>query len=338
MKTRNYYILLIAMAIMWAPTGAAVLRVNNISGTGATYTTLQAAHDAASAGDTLAIDASLTYGSLTVTKRLVIIGPGYFLGQNPETQANISPAGVDYILLNSGSEGTVITGLLIKSYITVNASNIIIKRNLIQSSYSSYLITIYGSVSNTIIKQNYIYSTYSYRKCVNISANSQANITNNYIGGSGTSSNYQAIQSTNTSVVTIENNVIDGGLDLNDASASIKNNILIDGTVSGLSGGYTNNIANDGQFGSADDNQTVADMTTVFLYSGSTDGQWQLKTGSPAIGAGVDGVDCGMFGGIAPYVLSGIPGPLPAIYYLKTSGEGTESAGLEIRLKAKVRN
>ncbi|NOZ75492.1 MAG: hypothetical protein GXO90_09000 [FCB group bacterium] len=338
MKIRNYFIILIAMAIIWMPTQAAVLRVNNIPGTGAAYTTLQAAHDAASAGDTLAIDASLTYGNLTVNKQLVIMGPGYFLGQNPETQANISPAGVGIITLNSGSESTIITGLWIKSYITVNASNIIIKRNLIQAS-TSYLITINGSVSNTVIKQNYLYNTYSNGHGINISSNSQATINNNYIRiYRTTGSSFNAIYSTSTSAVTIENNVIEGSLSFDNASASVTNNILIDGTVSGLNGGYTNNIANDGQFGSADGNQTVADMTTVFMYSGSTDGQWQLKTASPAIGAGVGGIDCGMFGGAAPYVLSGIPGQIPTIYYLQTTGEGTESAGLQIHLKAKVRD
>ena len=38
-------------------------------------------------------------------------------------------------------------------------------------------------------------------------------------------------------------------------------------------------------------------ITTVFISSESTDGQYQLKNGSPAKGAGLDGVDCGMFGG-----------------------------------------
>ena len=53
-------------------------------------------------------------------------------------------------------------------------------------------------------------------------------------------------------------------------------------------------------------------MATVFVdYSGtlgkSDDAKWKLKAGSPAIGAGVSGVDCGVFGGVTPYVLSGVP-------------------------------
>ena len=48
-------------------------------------------------------------------------------------------------------------------------------------------------------------------------------------------------------------------------------------------------------------------MTTVFKYTGSTDGRYKLKAGSPAIGYGVGGVDCGIYGGPEPYVLSGMP-------------------------------
>lgn len=336
MNTRKSLFMLLALAMFGVQIQADVLRVNNITGAGAAYTTLQDAHDAASNGDTLAIDASLTYGNIVVTKQLVIIGPGYFLGENSDTQANISPAGVDVITFNSGSEGSLVTGLWIKERIFVNVSNIVIQKNLLKTNYSAYLIQIDTGLNNTIIKQNYIYNESSYNWGIDIGTHSQAIISNNFIGHDRGSS-YAALKARSSSVVTIENNIIGGQIEMNNASVSIKNNILLAGTVSGISGGISNNIANDGQFGSDDGNQT-ATMTDVFKYSGSTDGQWQLKTGSPAIGAGVDGIDCGMFGGLAPYELSGIPGPMPVIYYLHSSGQGTESAGLQIHLKSKVNN
>ncbi|MCK5520150.1 MAG: hypothetical protein KAI81_03480 [Candidatus Marinimicrobia bacterium] len=338
MKTQKHILpaLMLIMAL-YIPGNADVLTVNNISNTGAQYSTLQAAHDAASTGDTLSIGASLTYGDLTMTKRLVIMGPGYFLGENPETQANISSAGVNTITINSGSEGTLITGLRIKYYMTINTDNITIQKNLFYSAYSAYLLTIAANVSNIIIKQNYFYSTYGYKKCVDIKTNSSADISNNYMGGEGTTYTSGTVLSTNSSTVTFENNVIDGSLMMNEASVSIQNNIMIKGTISGVIGSMYNNIANEGQFGSDNGNLT-ADMADVFKNTGSTDGQWKLSDTSPALGAGVDDVDCGMFGGITPYILSGIPGPLPAIYYLKSTGEGSESTGLQIRLKSKVRD
>jgi hypothetical protein len=67
----------------------------------------------------------------------------------------------------------------------------------------------------------------------------------------------------------------------------------------------------------------------------STDGQWQLKVGSPAIGAGEGGTDIGMFGGEYPYVLSGLP-PIPAIYGL--DAQSLPSNTLDVNLKAKSHN
>ena len=68
---------------------AAIWRVNNIAGVNADFTTIQAAHNAANAGDTIYLEPSAgNYGNLTATKRLVIIGPGYFLAENEGLQAN----------------------------------------------------------------------------------------------------------------------------------------------------------------------------------------------------------------------------------------------------------
>lgn len=79
-------------------------------------------------------------------------------------------------------------------------------------------------------------------------------------------------------------------------------------------------------------NQFEVDMANVYLAGISSlpdvsadppaglshDGQYQLKTGCPAVNAGVINgtpVDCGAFGGAAPYILSGMPG-IPSIYSL----------------------
>ncbi|MFC2138715.1 hypothetical protein ACFLTE_11120, partial [Bacteroidota bacterium] len=76
------------------------------------------------------------------------------------------------------------------------------------------------------------------------------------------------------------------------------------------------------------------DMATVFEGTGSTDAQWQLKAGSPALGYGTDDADCGMFGGIDPYVLSGIP-PIPAIYYYSAPSSASTATGLPITIRIK---
>ncbi|MFH0882855.1 MAG: right-handed parallel beta-helix repeat-containing protein, partial [bacterium] len=71
--------------------------------------------------------------------------------------------------------------------------------------------------------------------------------------------------------------------------------------------------------------------------TGSTDSQWQLAVDSPAEGVGVGGVDCGMFGGNDPYVLSGIP-PIPTITHFFAPSTASQASGLNVELKAKARN
>src|SRR5689334_2698859 len=64
------------------------------------FKTINEANNNASvlAGDTLMIEgSSLPYADATLTKPLILIGPGYLLTKNPQTQANGSPATVQVI-------------------------------------------------------------------------------------------------------------------------------------------------------------------------------------------------------------------------------------------------
>jgi hypothetical protein len=68
---------------------------SNAGSTAKDFTNLQSAHDGATAGDTLYLVGSpVNYitTKVTITKRLVIIGPGYFLNENPDTQTNVASA------------------------------------------------------------------------------------------------------------------------------------------------------------------------------------------------------------------------------------------------------
>ncbi|MCK4754754.1 MAG: right-handed parallel beta-helix repeat-containing protein, partial [Calditrichia bacterium] len=59
-----------------------------------------------------------------------------------------------------------------------------------------------------------------------------------------------------------------------------------------------------------------------------------LKNGSPAIGAGSGGTDCGAFGGLSPYILSGIPN-LPHIYEADVPASASSESGLQVTIKVK---
>ena len=83
-------------------------------------------------------------------------------------------------------------------------------------------------------------------------------------------------------------------------------------------------------------------MSEVFVdFAGnqgySTDERWQLKSGGLASGAGENGIDCGMFGGSAPYILSGLP-PVPRIYEAIISTSGSSVSGLPVIIKVKSQN
>jgi len=132
------------LALIASNAFAKIWRVNNT------------AHDATTvlAGDTLHLEPSLvSYGSLTSTKKLIILGPGYFLNLNANQQANPIPATIENFTLNAGSSGTVISGLTITGNSSISTGNITIMRN--NCSGVIYLSANY-SYSNVIISGNYL--------------------------------------------------------------------------------------------------------------------------------------------------------------------------------------
>ncbi|NOZ75491.1 MAG: hypothetical protein GXO90_08995 [FCB group bacterium] len=327
MKTNKFTILMLITFFVVTQADAKIIRVNGTTGADADYTTIQAAvdHGLTVDGDTLYIESAPTsYAGFTATKRLVYIGSGYFLDENPETQANFTPVTISSAALNSGSDGSVLAGLSFTSTVTISDDNIILKRNRLDR------VSVSSTVVNTIIKNNYITDNIIINSnCQNIM------ISNNYIDGG--SANSTVISSFSTSALTVDHNVILGKITAYNSIFS--NNIIIEGTGWVMdNNNYFNNITNEAQFGSSNGNQQYIVMTDVFVgeTGNSTDGQWQLKTGSPAISADTEGGDCGMFGGISPYVLSGIPS-LAAIYYFYSTSEASNEIGLRIHVKAKTR-
>lgn len=316
---------------------ATIWRVDNNSGAIADFTSLQEAHDDGDvfSGDTLyVIGSGNNYGNLNITKQLYIMGPGYFLDENPETQARLVPAQMNELICNTNSEGTIITGMTIRGDIAINTNNITLKRNRFNCDYNRTGIVIgVGSTMITFL-QNYLIDTNSYENLFHIGDNCQVIISNNYIRPNGIDD--YAITSSTNSTLEVLHNVIWGKINI--SNSNFHNNIIregdfeIDGTNSIL-----HNICNAEQLPEAGNNIRNVDMNTVFVNQGSTDGWWQLRTNSPAIGAGIDGVDIGMYGGATAYKLSGIP-EFPAIYYFTAPPGGTSEQGLPVHIKGKSHN
>jgi hypothetical protein len=330
---------------------ASIYRVNNNPGTAAQYTVAQTAHDACNPGDTLYIEGTtISYGTLNISKKINIIGPGYFLAQNPNTQVNPTSALFTLINCNAGSAGTYLTGLDINDLmLATGVNNIVIKRNHIgcptcyNSVSSSGVLYLQGSNANILIIQNYVSCSQNYGSgkgspialmagCSNIT------IGNNYCEGTG--SGYDVIYVDVAASAVITNNIFKG---TTNAPVTINNStfnnnfILTPGSPSfnGSSNSQNNNFSIYSQLdttgGNVHNNHINIPMATLVVGTGSSDGQWKLKAGSPAIGAGYGGGDCGIFGGSDPYVLSGLP-TVPAIYFFSAPSSGSGTLPVQVKI------
>ncbi|MCX6304913.1 MAG: right-handed parallel beta-helix repeat-containing protein [Bacteroidetes bacterium] len=294
------------------PTNAAKWRVNN-TGIEASFTTVQQAANSVSVlpGDTLYLEGSMTsYGSLNLAKRLVIIGPGYFLGQNPATQASLAPATIDYLTFSAGSKGSQVTGVTVASYTSVQDSAIYLIRNNLAN------VGVGALSSDNYFAQNYMYA-------LSISGSSGNRIVNNLVTKSDNCPNGACFYMSNNSSAIVRNNIFKGCQVINGCvyenniatgTAALGNNVFT-ATISTVN----NNVGASSQYGSGNGNKQDIDMSLVFANTGSDDGRYQLLPGSPASGAGTNGVDCGIFGGATSYVLSGVPN-LPSVWYMNISG------------------
>jgi len=314
-----------------------IRRCNNTGVTGTNiYTTLQAAHDAASNNDIIYLEpTAITYGNLTCTKVLTIIGNGYYLAQNPGLQLDLRDALVSSVTFANGSAGSRITGCVIDGQMNIGANNIIAERNRFTTAYCyiGYTPTS-GSigVTNILFRQNIIengYSVYLYPGSTAATTVSNVIITNNIIIGNISTPTGQYNRLSN---ILISNNVIGNlagtsGNSIEIDNAVIKNNIL---TYTGISNNFTprnneysNNISGNTVFGTANGNQQNIGPAAMFVGgTASTDGAFALRPApNPAIGTGESGTNVGAFGGVNPYRIAGIPN-VPTIYQYNQSVTG----------------
>lgn len=301
---------------------------NNTGSTVRDFVQPSEAATAAAIGDTIYIQGSPTiYNGFSLTKRLTVIGSGYFLSENPNTQANPQSSKCFGLSIGTGADGSVIMGIELGNF-SVSSANCSVRR-CTQSSGGGGGFGIYGS--GTLVEQCYLYAL---ARIVVGGGVSNIIIRNNFIEALATFECFD-INTLATNVL-IQNNVILGKITLQ--NAVFTNNIIRDCQAFATSATtVNNNLCNAAQLPAGSGNVNNVDMATVFVGTGSTDAKWQLKSGSPAIAAGAAGLDCGMFGGATAYVLSGMP-PIPAIYFFNAPGVGTNASGLPVQLKVKSRN
>lgn len=343
MKQLRYALLLLLPA---TALHANLIRVNNNPDYATAYTTLTAAVAAANSGDTIYVEPSPTIydnnvGTIGITKKLVIVGNGFFLGYNPglQVRSNDSQVWPD-ILFQSGSQGSVITGINIQNTVSVLTDNITIKRCAINRCYVGYYagtgqqvnttqtrilesflwgpndaLNSDNSVNNTaLIIQNNIFD-FAFGNTVRFSAGDQGIFENNTV---------RFTVNFNNSVFNFVNNLVQYGLN----------------NYSNISADY-NTCSCTSDFPTGANNTSGVPWSSLFLSGGSGDQAYRIDPAGPAANTGYYGNDddrgaLNNAPGRSSYRLGAVP-EFPSIYKL-LGGGSVNGSSFDIKISARSNN
>ncbi len=340
-----------ALAFATPSAQAAVLRVNNTPGVNAPYATVAAALAAAATGDIIQLEPSNTnYGAITVNQNVTIMGTGWLLGtgQNTGLQYTALEASCGAVTFTTGAEGARLTGLRVLGNININVSDVTVERNLLyiqgsEGNWNSggYDIIINGGAApgtnDVFIRQNWLYSISG------TGTSSNFNIANNIVSGGFTLPatmsgllthnifNYNPPFNNGGTDITVHNSLVTNNIIIKESGTNQTNNpiyynrfaggVANNNTYTNNSGDYNATFPNNGLANVNNINSTSA--ASLFLLTGTLDGRFTLDPApSPGRASGTSGVDMGIFGGVQPFVLGGIPN-FPTIYQLNTNVSGT---------------
>ncbi len=304
---------------------AETLTVDNRPNAVAMYSDLGNAINAAENGDTIQIaGSSQSYGNHDVYKPLHFRGPGYYLSENNVEGLNQESASVVLHFWNSSTNGNA-------SGSTVRFLEGAFRGRRLDGLVSFGVTYCKGSVGG-----------------LTISDLPRITVRNCFLNGFGGVAAGSSITDSIVSSVSLPANTIadrcifTNGASVNtDTLASISDSIFIVSSSSTVSdfnnsndGSVSHCMAIGGTYlpsGNGNINQQFANV--VFQQGDSPDGQYKIKAGSPAIGAGRNGGDLGAFGGVNPYRLSGLPS-IPRITNLAIDAVATDANGLTFNVDA----
>lgn len=347
-----------------------IRRVNNTAGLNDpnVYSTIQAAHNAAVAGDIISLEPSEnpTYGNLVCSKTLKIVGPGYFLDKNPNTFFDKRLPAVGHIQFINGSQNSSIEGVAViagsaHGTVQIGVPGVAISRckiGTIQFNYGGFLagyesygnqctikssiIGFVGGESNNPQLANQI----SISNCIlmtGVQNLRNSTISYNTFNVDGNSRFYSVIN------CTITNNIFDTRgqgstfsiIDYPDSfnsGNSVSNNLCID-APNGLpegSGNVRGAVASSIFINSGDPFGTYGGRANINYLP--EDKIFQLSQNSPAKTAAAGGGEAGAFGnGVNAYKLSGLPAS-PIITNFTNTGSGTNTTPLTITISVRSNN
>jgi hypothetical protein len=361
MRRLTFLLVTIVFLLMTNTGQAKILRIGYWGNpiTGVDYSTADLAVTAATGGTaTTSGDTIMVYGQSgssywyfsNLNKKLVIIGAGYFhyfsaswTNFNANLQ-NYQPNSPVYIIFQAGSDGTQVFGCDFSSSIVYGNTTTGLNNIKISNCRISTAIYFYG----------YKYDNWEFSKCY-----FQDYLAGDYSGSSkftnlkifnsiffSTSSGIQ-ISTVTGQFGIIENCNFIGGRNFFNNQSFILQNCIFSNSYSNSN--YSASTFNNCIFDNAPNpavtgNGNILSVNNTNLYLAyptqgvfSNDERFKLKAGSPAIGAGISGVDCGAFGGVNPYKLSGIP-PVPAVYKLTAAGSSANTNPYTITFSIRSNN
>jgi len=269
------------------------------------YASLDSAYVHVSDGDTLYLPGG-SYGSLTISKNLTIIG----VGHNPDSTKATGKTLLSGLILNTGADNGSVTGIYFSGSIVFNSevNGYTINRCYIGNSIG-YSLPLSNGGSKIGVMDDIIILD------LNLSKFSNCLVSNNLISGVTNAVNSE-----------VKNNIF---LNTNNSSyppnSLYANNCTVENNIFGYFGYETNcvlnnNINDDGRYGTGGNQvngnyMNVEPFHSIFVNYDSTSMTFQniykadfhLVSDSPYKNAGTDGTAIGIYGGTFPWKVGSIP-------------------------------
>lgn len=361
-RLKLFLLLAIAGIVTSIDANARNIRISNLQGDKADYTSITDVIPHLQDGDTLYIAGSFfdySSTSITISKRVVMIGAGFYLHKNAPVQATEAIAAIDESLIFDGtSTGSVIIGMKLKA-LSIKVNELTIRNCLIENGTNT-TVTIGTNMQNLTIKQSFmrgeIYSSGSYTLA---SLTLQNNIMpppliNKMTTGTMTNNTVFTTKTDWKRSATLQNTTIKNNIFLNINSSS--SNSVIKG--SGNTIDYNSFIVSSGDLLTATDagNNTVGTNNvfdtfhaTLFVKkitspsdfnAGTLTSTWgydlKLAAASAAKGKGEGGIDLGAFGGATPYIVAGVN--IPYISEIDVDPAGSTTRNIPFKMKVEARS
>lgn len=345
MKKFLQRVVLVAVAMATAQVAVAESwRINNDPAKGAHFASINdaMASEDVKDGDVLYLDPGCVLTTAqTISKEVTVIGTGWDFSDRPYGYAQISKA----LAIQAAAK---IIGIYISSGgVTVEANNVTIERCHIKVNVSVSSSVNYFSLLSSFLNNAYVSGggnlSSTYTKYATIS-NCIINIT----GGTSASCLNCLDNATLTNNILLKTSTDKAGY----ACASIKNSVLKNnimihrGDVSRIENACSGNVfannclsaAETSSYASSNVCMNTTDLSVPFVNNGAAGGAaFQLCEGSPAIGAGEGGIDCGPYskGSLYPFVTYGMPKHIP--YFTEAAVPAQPTDG-KVKVSLKIVN